>query len=138
MTALPPVVLSETDFSRIERVLEAMTPAQRQGHAGLLSELARAEVVAVNQVPSDVVTMHSRVGIEVNGVARTVTLAYPGNAVPDGLSVLAPAGSAILGLKVGDEIRWPAANDSWIHVRVTDLEFQPERAVDAQHFRKQA
>lgn len=131
MTALPPVVLSETDVSRIERVLEAMPPTQRQHHAGLRAELARAEVVDVDQVPPDVVTMHSRVGIEVNGVAREVTLTYPDNPAANGLSVLAPVGSAILGLRVGDEIRWPAANDSWIQVRVAELPFQPERAAES-------
>jgi regulator of nucleoside diphosphate kinase len=137
MNALPALVLSEMDFSRIERVLEAMPPVQRQSHARLQFELARAEIVTANDVPPDVVTMNSRVGIEVNGVAREVTLVYPDNAVPDGLSVLAAAGSAILGLRVGDEIRWPTAHSGWIHVCVTELPFQPERSGDLTCLRKQ-
>ena len=138
MTALPALVLSEMDFSCIERMLEAMPPVQRQSYARLQFELARAEIVTANDVPPDVVTMNSRVGIEVNGVAREVTLAYPDKAVPDGLSVLAAAGSAILGLRVGDEIRWPTSHSGWINVRVTGLPFQPERSGDLTCLRKQS
>jgi regulator of nucleoside diphosphate kinase len=46
----------------------------------------------------------------------------------DGISVLAPVGSALLGLSVGDEIQWPRPGGGVSTVRVDEVLYQPERS----------
>ena len=77
----------------------------------LLAELLdAADVVAPTEVAPDVVTMHSRCIYvdESTGTAREVELVYPEEADPakGKISVLAPIGSALLGLAVGHSIDW--------------------------------
>lgn len=93
-------------------------------------ELNRAQIVPKDQVPADVVTMNSTIllrDLETNEV-DTYTLVYPDHAdiANQRLSVLAPIGTAILGYRVGDEIRWqvPAG---WRRLKVERVIFQPER-----------
>ena len=45
------------------------------------------------------------------------------------MSILAPVGSALLGLRVGDSIRWPAPGGD-IDLRVLAIRYQPEAAGD--------
>ena len=76
----------------------------------LSDELDRAIVVPLERMPADVVTMHSRCIYidESTGTAREVELVYPEEADPElgKISVLAPIGSALLGLAVGQSIDW--------------------------------
>jgi len=108
----PPITLAQRDAARLEALLE--TPALRNTPAAgvLLDELTRAAVVPDEQVPADVVRMNSVVECEdENGGERHVlTLVYPQEAdVSAGrVSVLAPVGSALLGLGVGQSIDWDA------------------------------
>jgi regulator of nucleoside diphosphate kinase len=76
----------------------------------LAGELDRADVVPRADVRGDVVTMHTRVRYldETAGERREVTLVYPHESdVANGrVSVLAPVGSALLGLSEGQAIDW--------------------------------
>ena len=42
--------------------------------------------------------------------------------------MLAPVGSALLGLKVGDSIAWPGPTGRTIEVEILEVVYQPERA----------
>ena len=42
-------------------------------------------------------------------------------------SVLAPVGSALLGLSQGDEIEWPNPGGGVLRVRIEEIVYQPER-----------
>jgi regulator of nucleoside diphosphate kinase len=59
-----------------------------------------------------------------------MSLAYPkdmdGNAGK--ISILTPVGTALLGLKVGDSIRWERQNGAPFELRVRGIAYQPERA----------
>ena len=44
------------------------------------------------------------------------------------ISILAPVGSALLGLSQGDEIEWPRPGGGVLHVRIKEVTYQPERA----------
>ncbi|HEU4663644.1 MAG TPA: nucleoside diphosphate kinase regulator [Dokdonella sp.] len=130
----PPIVVSSLDLERIEAVLE--TPHYRD-HASALAlrdELARADVVAPEQMPRDVVTMNSRVrAVDLdNGDAYDLTLVYPRDADGDAgrVSVLAPVGSAILGLRVGQTMHWPMPGGRHMTLRVDTIHYQPEAAGD--------
>lgn len=62
-------------------------------------------------MPAGVVTMNSRVHCreEASGKDYHLTLVYPQDAGGEGrVSILAPVGSALLGLSVGQHIDWPA------------------------------
>ena len=84
----------------------------------LEAELDRADVLLAAEVPDDVVTMYSRVRYldETTGERRSATLMYPDETdVGRGrISVLAPVGSALLGLSTGQSIDWefPVARDA--------------------------
>ena len=100
--------------------------------AHLASELARADIVAALDVPPDVVTMNSRVVFEdaTTGRATEVTIVFPQDADVDHgkVSVLAPVGTALLGLAEGESIVWPFPDGSSRCLRVLEVTFQPEAA----------
>ncbi|MBX3665016.1 MAG: GreA/GreB family elongation factor, partial [Burkholderiales bacterium] len=58
-----------------------------------------------------------------------LTLVYPRDAGGEGrISVLAPVGSALLGLSVGSALDWPLPDGPSTTVRVSAITYQPERA----------
>jgi regulator of nucleoside diphosphate kinase len=61
-----------------------------------------------------------------------LTLVYPRDL--DGsagrISILAPVGSALLGLRVGQQIEWPALHGTSVRVRIVEVLYQPEREGD--------
>ena len=73
-----------------------------RSYAPLRRELERAIVVSSAAMPPDVATLDSRVRYrdETEGVTRTVSLVYPSqaDAAKGKVSVLAPVGTALLGL----------------------------------------
>lgn len=133
MSNKPSITVSRLDIERIEALLERMPPAQAEGYAALLAELDRAEVVEPAQVPPNVVTMNSRVTFvdEADGEQLSLTLVYPNNAgAPGTVSILAPVGSALLGLAVGQQIEWPTPDGRSRTLKVLDIAYQPEAAGD--------
>lgn len=88
----------------------AMTGAQSADAADDLNyELDRARVVGEDALPPDVVRMGSTVTFRQDGGKReTVTLVYPEHAAPEAgkLSILTPIGTALLGLRPGQSLRW--------------------------------
>jgi regulator of nucleoside diphosphate kinase len=91
----------------------------------LEAELDRADVLLAAEVPDDVVTMYSRVRYldETTGERRSVTLVYPDETdVERGrISVLAPVGSALLGLSEGQSIDWEFPRGARRRLRVEEV-----------------
>lgn len=132
MNKRPNITLSSLDAERLEQLLDRLP---REGVAvrdDLEEELARANVVAPQDVPPDVVTMNSTVRFRVDPSGKTfcLTLVYPKDADGSGerISILAPVGSALLGLAQGDEIEWPKPGGEMMRVRLDEVTYQPERA----------
>ena len=129
----PALFLSRLDCERIEALLEAPGSAGIDTSA-LEAELARAQIVEPAQMPADVITMNStaRFRDEASGDEREMTLVYPTGAdgSNDKVSILAPVGSALLGLRVGDTIEWPVPSGRTIRLRVLSIRYQPEAAGD--------
>lgn len=134
MNALPKLTISSLDAERLEQLLDKLPASSFAGRAALEAELARAELVAPQEMPPDVVTMNSTVKFRVAESAEefTLTLVYPKdmNGSNDRISILAPVGSALLGLACGDEIEWPKPGGGVLHVRIEAITYQPERAGD--------
>ena len=133
ITTRPAITVSERDLERLEGMLASL-PDDQPGVDALRAELDRAQIVPSEAMPSDVVTMNSRVRfvVEPAGKEVEVTLVYPRDftAAPGQLSVAAPAGVAVLGLTVGQQIDWIAPNGQTVCARIVAIPYQPERAGD--------
>jgi len=131
-----PITLTRPDHERLLEVVDRYAGG-RSAHlaAGLDDELARARVVEQTAIPPDIITMNSRCVFRFAGSddTREVTLVYPEDADVDRgrISVLAPVGTALLGLAVGQTIRWPTPEGER-SIEVVALPYQPEAAGDLQ------
>ena len=127
----PPLVLSRLDCERLEALLEQPAQAGAQ-YDTLRDELARAEVCEPKDVPADAITMNStaRFVDESTGAERELTLVYPRDAdgSPDKVSILAPVGSALHGLRAGQSIEWTLPGGRSTRLRVLGIQYQPEAA----------
>jgi regulator of nucleoside diphosphate kinase len=132
MTSKPPLIVSSLDLQRLQALLDSLPVTAFPGKADLQAELDRADVVEPKDVPPSVVTMNStvRFAMEPSGEEFCLTLVYPKDmdGAGDRLSVLAPVGSALLGLATGDRIEWPRPGGGLIQVRIVEVVYQPERA----------
>jgi regulator of nucleoside diphosphate kinase len=97
------------------------------------NRLAGARAVPSAGVPADVLTMNTRFTVRdlKSGEAAGYTLVYPNDEAPDEgkLSVLSPMGTALLGARVRDVVRWVGA-DGPRAVEVEQILYQPEDAGD--------
>jgi regulator of nucleoside diphosphate kinase len=129
-----PIILSRLDVERIERLLD--TPALHGSPVAerLREEFDRADIVEPKDMPADVVSMNSSADCvdESSDKHYALTLVYPKDADADAsrISVLAPVGSALLGLRVGQTIDWPGQGGSTLRLKVTAIHYQPEAAGD--------
>jgi len=132
MNIKPKIVISALDAQRLEKLLEPLTDDAFPGKVELEAELARAEIVDPHAIPPTVVTMNSTVRFRVQSSAEefTLTLVYPKDMDGSGgkISILAPVGSALLGLSQGEEIEWPKPGGGLLKVRIKEVTYQPERA----------
>ncbi len=132
MTIRPKIIISSLDAIRLEKLLESLPDSVFPGKDDLEAELSRAEVVDPKEIPSTVVTMNSTVKFEIVSTSKDfyLTLVYPKDVDANGgtISILAPVGSALLGLSQGDEIEWPKPGGGVLQVRIKDVTYQPERS----------
>lgn len=132
MVRKPHITLSSLDLDRIEALLAVVPASAFPGKAELQAELDRADVVAPEEIPPNVVTMNSTVKFVITETDKEfcLTLVYPrdmdGSA--DRVSIFAPVGCALLGLAVGDELSWPGVGGKPMTVRVKEVVYQPESA----------
>jgi regulator of nucleoside diphosphate kinase len=128
-----------TKFDKM-RLTELVKVATEFGHSrdkeyltALEEELDRAETVDSKDIPTDVVTMNSKVRVQDldSGNEMVYSLVFPRDANIDQnrISMLAPLGTALLGYRVGDVIEWkvPAGLR---RIRVEEVLYQPEAAGD--------
>lgn len=127
------LIISNDDHDQLNILLcsrLALAFGDRVHVQSLRDELNIATLVPSEDVPPDVVTMNSTVRIrDVHSKEiDTYTLVYPQDAdIAEGkLSILAPIGTAILGYRVGDLVRWQVPSGQ-VRFRIEELVFQPER-----------
>jgi regulator of nucleoside diphosphate kinase len=130
----PSLLLSRLDVERIEALIEQ---PQFRGidTRALRGELERADIAEPADMPADVITMNSVARVRVDDGERgshehELALVYPRDA--DGsahkVSILAPVGSALLGLRAGESIDWPLPGGRNARLHVLAIRFQPEAA----------
>lgn len=99
----------------------------------LSAELDRAQVVPIEGIDPDVVTMNTTVRVRDRDSGRLmeVTLVYPERATleADHISVLAPLGAALLGYRVGDDVSFEVPRGRCSY-EIVEVMYQPEAAGD--------
>ncbi|MDF3931282.1 nucleoside diphosphate kinase regulator [Pseudomonas citronellolis] len=128
----PPITVTRLDLQRLERLLDSLDEYGPAAEA-LEAELSRAQVVGHDEVPPGVVTMNSSVLCREEGSGKEyrLTLVYPDAAGGEGkVSILAPVGTALLGLTIGQSIDWPAPGGKTLKLSLLDITYQPEAAGD--------
>lgn len=132
MSHAPPITLSSRDFDRLEALLDAPQWQNNATAQALRGEMDRARVLAPEEIPADLVTMNSTVTCieEIGGKQHALTLAYPADAdaAQGRVSVFAPVGAALLGLRIGQSIDWTTPDGQPLRLRVTAISYQPEAA----------
>ena len=132
-----PIIMNAADHEELSCAIGALGTLTERGRIELVAlrgELERAEIVAPEEVPSNVITMNSRAElVDLDSHERMeFTLVFPREAdIEEGrISVLAPLGTAMLGYHVGDEFEWVVPYGRR-RLRVAAVRFQPEAAVRA-------
>src|SRR5690606_22351724 len=127
-----PLPVSTIELVRLEQSLGEPRLRQHPGGQALTEELNHADVLPPAERPADVVKMNSQVTCvdESAGEKHTLTLVFQRDAdgAPGKVSVLAPVGSAQLGLSVGQSIDWPGPNNRVLKLRVEAIAHPSEAA----------
>lgn len=125
------LVITDLDAQRLRNLLEdavACSESDRVNWLTLEEEIEKARVVPSDQIPPNVVTMHSRVRIVDmrTGEQLVYQIVYPheANYAQKKISILAPIGTALLGYSAGTEIDWKVPSGSR-RLRIEAVEQQP-------------
>ena len=131
MSSRPPLIINRLDADRLQRLIDEATDKDRFVAEAREEELERGEVIDPEQIPEDVVSMNSRIQFTdlTRGRQMIRTLVYPHAlaTTEDGISVMAPVGAGLIGMRVGDTIDWPLPDGGQVHLRVDAILWQPER-----------
>lgn len=124
MAELPSITVAEEDYNRLSTLLERLA-GKSEVADGLEEELSRADLKPLSEMPDGVVTMNSMIRFldEDANKEHEMMLVYP-HEVGDSehkVSILAPAGAAMLGLSIGDSIEWPMKGRKPIHLKVVSV-----------------
>jgi regulator of nucleoside diphosphate kinase len=134
MNSKPAITITALDAERLEILLDSLPSNMSKEKKALEDELERAVIVAPQSVPAEVVTMNSTVRFRLlpSGDGHCLKLVYPAAAGSgDGaVSILAPVGMALLGLREGDEMSWPRPGGGTLRLVVDEVAHQPERSGD--------
>ncbi|TPG61869.1 nucleoside diphosphate kinase regulator [Ewingella americana] len=126
----PTLTINELDAERLDNLLAQAAYANNPVAEALNEELDRAEILPPQDMPADVVTMNSKVRFTQGkeGEEHIRTLVYPAalKDTDEQLSVMAPLGAALLGLRVGSSITWTMPNGKESRIDVLELLYQPE------------
>ncbi len=125
MADMPGIKVSEKDIDQLEAMLERKEYRDNPSLDALRAELDRADVVNLDALPENVVRMNSTVTFEVeeSGQQFHRTLYFPHQMAgkEHAISIVAPIGSALLGLEVGQTIDWRLPDGKHSHVRIIEV-----------------
>lgn len=128
------IFITEKDKIKLQKLIneaKEFHPGSEGYLNNLEQELDRAQLVASEKIPHNVITMNSKVLLKDldSGEEMTYTLVYPNeaNLLEDKISVLAPVGTAIIGLREKDVIDWKIPS-GMVRLEVKKILYQPEAA----------
>jgi regulator of nucleoside diphosphate kinase len=130
-------LMTDVDMLRVAECLDGhlrWPGHDREGVQALRRKLNTANVVSTDDIPSDVVTLDSRVRVTDVEAAFDATYTVVMNGRPSSaantVSVLSPVGVALLGRREGDEVGY-WENVVLRRLRVKGVLYQPESAARA-------
>lgn len=125
------ISISEKDYMRIKHLLSFQ---KTKDFENLEIEIERAKIITDDEVSPDLVTMNSKVRFVSlpDDKTMTVTIVYPSdsNFSEGKVSVLAPLGSALIGLRVNQEINWMFPDGKTKTLKILEIIYQPEANQD--------
>lgn len=121
------ILITEKDLLRIKHILSFQSSGDFEN---LELELDRARIISDDIVPPDLVTMNSKVKfLNLHDNKEVIiTIVYPSDAnFSEGkVSVLASLGSALIGLRVNQEINWMFPDGKTKTLKILEVIYQPE------------
>ena len=130
------IYITDNDMKRLRELIKVAREFDNEDKKYLREledELNKGEVINSRDVPHDVITMNSKIRLRDINTQKDMVywLVFPddSNADQGKISILAPIGTALLGYKVGDIIKWkvPAGVTK---LKVEEILYQPEAAGD--------
>ena len=121
------LIIAKEDFETLNayvRGLKSVRDFDRKNAASLQDELKKATVVEKEKLPADVVRLNSRVIVQEGTKDKLIELVL---VVPDKanikerkVSVFAPIGTALIGFREGQKVRWnvPAGSKTFTIMKV--------------------
>lgn len=123
---LAPIFISSAQLPRLEKMATGLEARDPRLADVLLTELARASVLAEAEMPKDVVRVGSRLSYRdaEQEQAQSVELVWPEEAdISLGrISVLTPLGTALLGLRAGDAFFWETRNGAQRQLKIVEVQ----------------
>ncbi|MDD5016518.1 MAG: nucleoside diphosphate kinase regulator [Eubacteriales bacterium] len=128
------IIITESDNKKLQKLINDIIqsdPNGREHIRALDTELNKADVLAPNQIPANVITMNSKVLLSIGGEEVTYSLVYPADAdiSNNRISILAPIGTAILGYREKDILNWEVPAGT-VQIKIKKILYQPEAAGD--------
>lgn len=125
------ICITKYDYTRLKSMVQEYTKTNKADTniKDLLGEIERAQKVDSYTIGSNYITMNSIFELKkMNELDfQQFRLVFPEDADidKDKISVLAPIGTAVLGYKVGDVIKWKVP-DGENFFQITNILYQPE------------
>ena len=130
------IFITDYDYEGLNELFKAAEkdkPKNCECIEELKAEIERAKIVTSGQITGDTVTMNSRVLLEDLNTHEQFPfqVVFPSDAdlYKDKISVLAPIGTALLGYKVGDSVKWKVPG-GMRKLKIKEILYQPESEGD--------
>lgn len=126
------ITLTEMDYNRIHSLIEQqlLNPSLSKDIELLEEEVEQARILDFPEIPTDLVTMNSRIKYlnVTDNKENEITIVYPrfADSSKGLVSVTAPLGMALLGLREDQEIDWAFPDGSIKKLRILEVIYQPE------------
>jgi regulator of nucleoside diphosphate kinase len=123
------IIVNSRDYAKLTGIISSKPGSSEAEYRELNEELRNAVLVEPEKMPPDVITMNSKVRFKdiEESEDYIFSLVYPEEADTSKgkLSILAPIGTALLGYRVGDKVKWkvPAGEKTFL---VEEILYQPE------------
>ncbi|MEZ5345462.1 MAG: nucleoside diphosphate kinase regulator [Pyrinomonadaceae bacterium] len=127
------IYITKTDLERLEHLIKLVRSKGEKANFpyinALEEKLEYADTAASEDIPSNIVTMRSKVRLNdlKTGKDTTYTLVFPSEAdIDEGkISILAPLATAILGHRLGDEVEFKSPS-GLRRLAIDEIIYQPE------------
>jgi len=122
--ALPPIFIARRDHVRLERLASVALRERHPVGGFLISEIQRAVVCDAHDMPRGVACLNGWVTYRVDGSRHTESkiLVCPDEfrSAQINLSVLSPLGASVLGMSVGDRMKFVSIEGGGLHFVIVE------------------